>query len=226
MSTQGKDKWRVATSLLTLRNQINSLYPARKKASDGTIGDSRHCGGSGTSDHCARDLGGSVKVVTAMDITHDPASGCDAGRIVSALVASRDERIKYIIWNKRILSSEVSAWTWRSYNGSNPHSKHFHLSVVPKMSLFDSTAPWQLSPASTSTTISRPVPSGNRYKVIARSGLRLREGAGTQFDAIGRLSPGQVVVVTATEGDWYEIDAEGDGFRDGFCYGAFLVQVS
>ncbi len=216
------NKWRVATSLLTLRNQINSLYPARNKASDGTISDSRPCGGSGRSDHCPRDLGGSEKVVTAMDITHDPASGCDAARIVSALVASRDDRIKYIIWNRRILNSKVAPWTWRSYGGDNPHTKHFHLSVLPKMSLFDSTAPWQISPAS----ISPPVTSSNRYKVIARSGLRLREGAGTQFDAIGRLSPGQVVVVTATAGDWYEVDAEGDGFRDGFCYGAFLVQVS
>jgi len=102
------NKWRVATSLLTLRNQINSLYPARNKASDGTISDSHSCGGPGKSDHCPRDLGGSEKVVTAMDITHDPACGCDAERIVDALAASRDERIKYI--RRRRFPRRVLLW--------------------------------------------------------------------------------------------------------------------
>jgi len=34
---------------------------------------------------------------------------------------------------------------------------------------------------------------GKRYVVVARSGLRLREGPGTQFEIIGTLRNGQVV---------------------------------
>src|SRR5262249_23597894 len=49
-----------------------------------------------------------------------------------------------------------------------------------------------------------PVPDttvGNPHRVIARSGLRLREGPGTQFDIIGGLSLGQIVsVVSTTDG--------------------------
>lgn len=48
--------WRNAKSLVVLRAQINAAFPSRSKASDGTIGDSRHCPGS--SDHCPKDLDG------------------------------------------------------------------------------------------------------------------------------------------------------------------------
>ena len=34
--------WRLARSLDTLRAQVNKAHPKRDKASDGTIGDSRH----------------------------------------------------------------------------------------------------------------------------------------------------------------------------------------
>ena len=44
-------------------------------------------------------------------------------------------------------------------------------------------------------------PLGSRFRVIARGGLRLREGPGTQFDIIGGLPFGQTVsVVSISEG--------------------------
>ena len=212
--------WRVAKSLLTLRDQINQRFPSRRKASDGTIGDSRHCPGS--SDHCAKPLDGpDPKVVTAMDITHDPASGCDVQAIVDALVTSRDPRIKYIIWNREIISSTNTPWQWRTYTGSNPHTKHFHLSVSSDKVKFDSTSSWQIGVGSGQQRPTNAVP----YRVIARRGLRLREGPGTQFDIIGRLSPNDIVSVTGTDGDWYEVDRDGDGLKDGFSFGAFLVKI-
>jgi len=135
--------WRVAESLLQLRNQINVAAPNRSRASDGTIGDTTHS--ARKSDHNPQPLDGAVGVVTAMDITNDPGDACDAQTIVDALVASRDPRIKYIIWNRRIVSSQTEPWVWRDYTGKNPHNKHFHLSVLPAKALFDSKANWTIA---------------------------------------------------------------------------------
>jgi hypothetical protein len=69
-------------------------------------------------------------------------------------------------------------------------------------------------------------PAGDRFRVVARSGLRLREGPGTQFDIIGGLPFGQVVFVASTTDDgWARVDVEGDGRIDGFASAAFLEPV-
>ncbi len=141
----GTTTWRAAKSLLKLRSQVDEQWPHRRRESDGTIGDSSHQ--SRDSDHNPWVKDGSVGVVTAIDITHDPVSGCDAERVVASLLSSRDPRIKYIIWNRRIVSATVSPWTWRAYAGANPHTKHFHLSVVSGKSYFDDQRDWVISPA-------------------------------------------------------------------------------
>lgn len=134
--------WRVAESLKKLRDQINQIAPNRSKASDGTIGDAAHA--LTNSDHNPHVKDGAIGVVTAIDITHDPDDGCDGQKIVDALVKSKDKRIKYIIWNKQIISSSVDPWVWRPYKGKNPHSKHFHLSVLPGKAHYDSTLSWSI----------------------------------------------------------------------------------
>lgn len=101
--------WRVAKSLLALRSQVDARWPTRRTDSDGTIGDAAHQ--ARDSDHNPWVKDGLTGVVTAIDITHDPASGCSAEMIVQALVQSRDPRIKYIIWNRRIISATVAPWT-------------------------------------------------------------------------------------------------------------------
>lgn len=138
--------WRAAKSLLKLRSQVNARAPRRNKASDGTIGDAAHC--QRTSDHNPWVRDGSIGVVTAMDITNDPAHGCDANTIAEAIRASRDQRVKYIIWNKRIANSSAigtaEPWQWRRYTGTNPHTKHIHISVKPDKPNYDSTADWAI----------------------------------------------------------------------------------
>jgi Putative peptidoglycan binding domain len=134
--------WRPAKSLIQLRDQINKLAPNRSKASDGTIGDASHQ--SRDSDHNPWVQDGGVGVVTALDITHDPGNGCDCEQIVQSLLNSRDTRIKYIIWNHRIVSSTVQPWLWRRYTGSNPHTKHFHLSVKADKVHYDSQKDWKI----------------------------------------------------------------------------------
>lgn len=128
--------WRLAKSLVTLRDQINAAYPARDKSSDGTIGDERHA--TTSSDHNPNGAG----VVCAMDITHDPAHGVDARKLAEKFVASRDARIKYLISNAQIVSSKVQPWVWRSYSGVNAHRHHMHISVMGDQAHYDDTHPW------------------------------------------------------------------------------------
>ena len=129
--------WRVARGLEKLLEQINNVAPRRSRASDGSIGDAAHQ--ATPSDHNPDRHG----VVRARDFTHDPARGADMNDIAEALRASRDRRIKYVIWNRRIFSATGRSWRWRSYSGSNPHNHHMHVSVVAT-SVADDTREWEI----------------------------------------------------------------------------------
>jgi hypothetical protein len=135
---------RLARALEVLRQQVNARAPKRSRASDGTIGDAAHA--TRKSDHNPWVLDGVIGVVTAMDITHDPAGGCDAGTLARAIVHSRDRRVKYVIWNRQIADSSQSSapWTWRFYDGPNPHDKHVHVSVRQEKAAYDDESPWLL----------------------------------------------------------------------------------
>lgn len=130
--------FRVAKSLLALRDQVDASAPHRDKSSDGTIGDPSHQ--SRKSDHNPNASG----VVTAMDITNDPAHGVVARDIAEMLRISQDSRIKYVISNRQIFSSQNSPWQWRPYTGTNAHEKHVHVSVVDVPALYDDTQPWSV----------------------------------------------------------------------------------
>jgi hypothetical protein len=143
--TKNVKGWRVAKSLDRLLSLLNLMAQIRSMASDGAIGDKDHQNRS--SDHNPWVIDGTTGVVTARDITHDPKNGCSAQAIADAIVASKDKRIKYIIWNRKICSSSVSPWRWRKYSGSNPHTKHIHISVLPEKPLYDDEADWNLTGA-------------------------------------------------------------------------------
>lgn len=136
--------WRPAESLKKLQSQVNAAFPGRSKASDGMIGDTNHCPGS--SDHCPNIPDAGVGVVTAYDITHDPNGGCDMHDVANSIRASKDSRIKYVIWDRQIFSSynhnSGAAWSWRPYSGSNPHTKHAHFSVLAAKVQYDDTSNW------------------------------------------------------------------------------------
>jgi hypothetical protein len=113
--------WRLARGLEKLRSQVNAKYPNRSRASDGTVGDRAHA--ARASDH--NPFRG---VVHALDLTDDPGKGFNAHALAERLRLSKDPRIKYIISNRRIASAKAG-WAWRPYRGSNPHSKHIHVSI-------------------------------------------------------------------------------------------------
>ena len=146
--------WRVVRSLITMGDQLNSLWPARSKASDGTIADAAH---DATSDHYPHKVAalGPGYVVTARDVTHDPEGGVDCGRIAENLRLSADPRIKYVIFSRRIYSNPAYShasehWAWRDYDGSDPHTNHMHVSVRDIV-IADSTTPWMLTTGTPST---------------------------------------------------------------------------
>lgn len=161
--------WRVAKSLLTLREQVDARWPNRNKENDGTIGDAAHQ--HRRSDHDPDSNG----VVTAMDITHDPKSGCDSYALAEVLRATRDRRIEYIISNHRICSSSIEPWQWRPYNGTNPHDHHVHLSVIDLKAVYDDTAPWDLD--------AKPMPPPVHVVAVTPPALR----KGDSGDAVKEL---------------------------------------
>lgn len=141
-------KWRVAASLKQLLEEVNLLAPRRSKKSDGTIGDLSHA--SGNSDHnpWVKDGGQEQGIVTALDITHDSANDCDCNAIAQFMQEKKDTRIKYVIWNRRIMNSGkingTEAWAWRAYTGKNPHDKHIHISVLCDKVFCDNADKWHL----------------------------------------------------------------------------------
>lgn len=136
------EPWRLAKSLETLRAQINTLALLRNKASDGTIGDAAHA--ATASDHNPNASG----VVCAFDVTHDPAGGCDAEYLWHSLIAAKDVRVQYIIWNRQIANGDAvganDAWAVRAYRGANQHTKHLHISVRSVAALYDDARPWSV----------------------------------------------------------------------------------
>lgn len=131
--------WRLAFALDKLRNQVNTRYPNRSKASDGTIGDERHQ--SRSSDHNPHVRDGNQPIVTALDLTHDMANGFNAGALAEAI--KDDPRVEYVIWNKRIYNRSMGL-KWRPYSGANPHTAHVHVSVHEDKRRFDDTSAWDI----------------------------------------------------------------------------------
>ena len=67
-----------------------------------------------------------------------------------------------------------------------------------------------------------------RYAVMARDGLKLRGGPGTNFGSDRTLPAGtelKVVAVSNVDPAWVRVDLEDDGLLDGYVFAAFLAAV-
>lgn len=138
---------RIAKSLDQLRDEIDARAPGRSKASDGWIGDDAHA--DRPSDHNPNAKG----VVCAFDATHDPAHGADMAVISEHIRTHPPLAAKYIIFNRRI-AERSNGWRWKNYGGSNPHTKHMHVSVGrgadgSSTGPYDDTSAWGISSAAT-----------------------------------------------------------------------------
>lgn len=146
---------RPAYSLKTLLGQINARFPYRDKASDGGIGDAAHA--LRVSDHNPD----AADVYHAYDFDHDPDSnGLDCYTLKQQLIASWDNRIKYIIFMRRIWYA--STRTELYYDGENAHTHHLHLSVVGG-AIGDDAREWELPFLRLTTQSSNSIWSDGTY---------------------------------------------------------------
>jgi hypothetical protein len=124
-----------APALLLLLRQVNVAYPVRRKTSDGIMGDPAHQ--RRASDH---------NEGNALDLTHDPAGGFDAGKLAEALRRQMSSyppgRVSYLIFNE-FIASPRTGWKWFPYRGPNPHRTHVHISIVSGRR--DQVRPWTLT---------------------------------------------------------------------------------
>jgi peptidoglycan hydrolase-like protein with peptidoglycan-binding domain len=82
----------------------------------------------------------------AVDITHDPQHGVDCEQLAADLIASKDPRIKYLIWNRRIWFPTANGprpQGWSAYHGLSAHTEHIHISI--KADARNDVAPWPWS---------------------------------------------------------------------------------
>ena len=128
-------KPRLSKAAAQLREQFDDSYPSRDRTSDGWIGDTRHA--ARPSDHNP-DANGWVR---AIDVDRDvsgrskPDLMPDIADQIRLLCKSKKERrIAYIIFDGRIASSK-KAWAWRTYEGSNKHNHHCHISFEKEADL-------------------------------------------------------------------------------------------
>jgi len=149
----------LAPSLKAFRSEVNARWPQRDKTSDGWIGDAAHSGRISDHNPGARDL------VHAFDTDEDldgqtGDTGADAWPIVAQIIANRDQRVKYLIYEGRIIAGDLgpSPWQWRPYGGVNAHRHHVHLSILSTPEAEQDTSPW-LAPKQGGGPIPKPDPS-------------------------------------------------------------------
>ncbi|GGK89085.1 hypothetical protein [Mangrovihabitans endophyticus] len=130
--------WSLVPCLVSLRNEFNRLAPGRDHASDGSIGDSAHAQSS--SDHNPDETGrtpysdaDNINEVHAIDVDDDlRKAGWNMQRCVDIIVgrhrSGKDNRLQYVIYNRRIWSRSWG-WTARVYTGMSPHTEHAHFSA-------------------------------------------------------------------------------------------------
>lgn len=129
--------WISADPIKTLCDQYAALYP-KNHPTDGTVASKNHDLANPTSDHRPRE--GKVR---ATDI--GVFSDIEGEQLFQALRVSRDPRIRYVIWKKRLFSSYGHAngppYSERPYSGSE-HKTHVHISSLVIADNDDE--PWEL----------------------------------------------------------------------------------
>lgn len=141
------DRWHLAPSLVALRDEANRRWPNRDRTSDGSVGDVSHQARSSDHNPDWNAPGARRGIVRAYDLDEDldgdrTDRGPELAAWVNHLVATRDPRVAYIIYEGRIVSSSIAPWTWRPYSGVNAHRKHVHVSIRHTVAAEQNVSPW------------------------------------------------------------------------------------
>lgn len=182
--------WTPDAGVVRLRDQIDAAAPHRARGADGTIGDAAHQ--AGTSDHNPEHpapAGNPDYQVDALDVTHDPAHGADMAELTEAIRLSRDPRVKYVIYNRRIFSGATGSqpWVWRPYSGDDPHTNHAHVSVLD--TTHDQTQDWSITMAGLTADERRLIDNIENILTTWASG---RVPNNVRYKLGGRIEPGQL----------------------------------
>jgi hypothetical protein len=118
---------KASPAAVAVLRQATAIAPKRMKASDGLLPSVAHLKTNPNSDH---------NKGLAVDLTHDPKRGIDCAVLFEKL--KEDDRVEYLIFDKKIWSRNKPKN--RVYKGSNPHTKHLHISI--KVEKANDTSPW------------------------------------------------------------------------------------
>lgn len=106
---------RATPAAIAVLRQATAICPSRLKASDGLLPSKAHQVQNPNSDH---------NTGLAVDLTHDVLGGIDCAVIFEKL--QKDSRVDYLIFKGKIWSISKGL---HAYKGSNPHTKHLHISI-------------------------------------------------------------------------------------------------
>jgi hypothetical protein len=193
--------WHLAPSLAELRDEINAQWPKRKKTSDGTLGDASHA--ARPSEHNPDRDADSMPTgaVSAMDITKDSAAQMETIR--KALIA--DDRVWYVI-HAGYIYSRTHGFAKRKYTGSNPHTKHLHVSLMQTKKAHDDISPWGIYKSQVpKPPVTPPKPSAGR-KLGSRTLKRGNTGADIKVlqRFLGIEDDGVYGPITEARVKWYQ----------------------
>lgn len=178
----------VVKALKAFDAELTSIAPKRTLPT-WFLGDARHR--KSASGHNADDTPGSKSEYTDSDNVAEIRAGdyrlplnasFTAEQLIQWLVkecrAGRIKWIAYIIYNKRIWTAK-NGWVTQSYNGSNPHDHHFHISCKADTASENSTKLVGLK-ASFLAALSKPKPTPAKPKPPATGGKLPTYAAGSR----------------------------------------------
>lgn len=204
--------WRLSAAAEKLRAEIDTLWPNRDRRTDGTIGDANHT----TGEHVPDKDNGAVRALDIdADLDADPGTSWMLADLIREIGKS-DKRLYYVIHDGKIASGTYpeTFWTWREYDGANPHTSHIHISFKPEGD-GDGTGFMLASRLADVVTTPAPEPSGDgsiraltfnwpaRYKDSGRAGdVELWRRLSMEHDVVFLQESHWMVDIVKNDPDW------------------------